>query len=693
MSKWYEIKADMHAGMDDDEKKKAEVLIYGDIGESWWGESVTAIDLVRELQLIDADIIDVRINSYGGSVTDGIAIYNALRRHPAVINTYNDGIAASIASLILMAGDTSHMAENALFMIHAPWGGMAGNSKEMREYADVLDSYAQAMASSYAQKTGKTVDEIMPLLLDGADHWLTVDEAIADGYVDESTDAIAVAASFNLSRYQNLPAAAAAFIKSNEEIVMPGKLNKPAAQKPADNNAEATPTAASDSVVDTNQVRNETHVEISARNKSIRANFSPFVNQDGVQALLDDVIDDTTITVEAAGQKLLAKLGKDVQPLTPQGAGRATVIEDARDKTIAGMTSAVLARVGKEKADGSNEFRGMSLSEMAGSSCAAMGIDVRGLNALERAEKALSRGIVRGAQTTSDFPVILENIMHKLVLTGFNGTAAKWQRFCKTGDVTDFRAWQRIVPGLIGNLGSVNENGEYADKVIPDGEKNSVTASRKGNIINITPEIIVNDDTGYINDMAMGLGAAGQRTIDRAVFALLASNPTMSDGKTLFHADHGNYLASGSGTAPSVTSLDVARVAMAGQTAPGDDAEPLDIVPAVAVCPTALGGDMRVINDAQYDPDTANKLQKPNKVRGLVGDIVDTPRLSVATAWYLFGDPAMAPVIEVVFLNGQREPRVVEEENFRTSGMAMKVELPFGVGAIDYRGGYYNYGS
>jgi len=682
-NKFYQIRA-----MQDD--KPAEVLIYGDIGESWWGESVAAVDLVRELQQIESSEINVRINSYGGSVTDGIAIYNALRRHDAVINVYIDGIAASIASLIAMAGDMVYMAENALLMIHAPWGGVAGNSKEIRDYADVLDTYASSMATSYARKTSKSVEEILPLLRDGADHWLTADDAMADGYVDETTEPVQVAASLNLSRYQNLPAAAAAFIKSKEEIVMPKQKVKPAAQpEPVAQVVEPVQSAAPVSV-EVAPSDTDVHARISARNKTIRAAYAPFIEHDGVHALLDSVIDDVNITAQVAGDKLLAKLGEGVEPLSPQGAGRMEILEDARDKTVAGMSSAILARVGKDQADGANPYRGMTMSEMAGACCEAAGLNIRGMSTLERAEKALSRGVVRGAQTTSDFPVILENTLHKLVLTGFNAAQAKWQRFCKIGDVTDFRAWGRIVPGLIGNLDGVNEHGEYLNKNIPDGVKNSVTATRKGNIINITPEIIVNDDTGYINDMAISLGGAGQRSIDRAVFSLLESNPLMSDGVALFHASHNNLAASGA--VPSVATLDAGRVSMAEQTAPGEDAELLDIMPDVSLCNTALGGTMRVINDAQYDPDTANKLQKPNMVRGLVSDVIDSPRLTNKTAWYLFGNPSVAPVIEVVFLNGQREPRVVEEENFRTSGIAMKVELPFGVGAIDYRGAHKNPG-
>ncbi len=128
----------------------AEVLIYGDIGESWWGESVDAKSFVENLQEVDADYLTVRINSYGGSVKDGIAIHNAIKRHPAATTVEIDGMAVSIASLIAMAGDTVQMAENAMLMIHAPWSMAVGNAVDMHEMADVLDMHADSMATSYA---------------------------------------------------------------------------------------------------------------------------------------------------------------------------------------------------------------------------------------------------------------------------------------------------------------------------------------------------------------------------------------------------------------------------------------------------------------------------------------------------------------------------------------------------------------
>jgi hypothetical protein len=138
--------------------------------------------------------------------------------------------------------------------------------------------------------------------------------------------------------------------------------------------------------------------------------------------------------------------------------------------------------------------------------------------------------------------------------------------------------------------------------------------------------------------------------------------------------------------------IDAAISAMRLQTAPGDDGEFLDIQPYAIVAHSNLDGTFKSIIGAEYDPDTANKLQKPNIVRNAVQQIVTSPRLGTAP-WYLFADPNVNPVIEVVFLNGQREPRLTQEESFRTGGLSWRVELPFGVGAIDFRGTYQNDGA
>ena len=159
-----------------------EILIYKDIGDNWWSDDpITAGRFREDLAALTGPEITVRILSMGGSVADGLGIYNALKQHPAKITTINDGVAASIASLIFMAGDIRIVASNAVTMIHAPWTGAMGNAAALRDAADMLDAWASAMASSYAEASGLTKDDIIARYLDGKDHFLTAEEAQAEG--------------------------------------------------------------------------------------------------------------------------------------------------------------------------------------------------------------------------------------------------------------------------------------------------------------------------------------------------------------------------------------------------------------------------------------------------------------------------------------------------------------------------------
>jgi hypothetical protein len=251
--------------------------------------------------------------------------------------------------------------------------------------------------------------------------------------------------------------------------------------------------------------------------------------------------------------------------------------------------------------------------------------------------------------------------------------------------VSDFRAHNRYRTGSFGNLEAVNELGEFMNKSIPDGEKATIQASTKGNIINLSRQAIINDDLGAFVGLANSLGRAAARTVEADVYALLALNgglgPVMGDTKTLFHADHNNI---GSAGALAVATIEDVRVKMASQKdVSGNDY--LDLRPAVLLVSMSSGGNARVINNAEYDPDTANKLQRPNMVRGLFRDVVDTPRMT-GNRFYTFADPMDAPVIEVAFLDGAQDPYLEVQDGFDVDGAQYKVRLDYGIAAVDYRG-------
>jgi ATP-dependent Clp protease protease subunit len=157
-----------------------EILIYSDIGpEEWGGVSAKAIKAQLDT-MSDAAEITVRINSPGGDVFDGFAIYNLLAQHPAKINVKVDGWAASAASVIAMAGDTVEMAANALMMIHNPWTMAIGDSANMRKTADLLDQIKGSILTTYKSKTDMDETDIAGLM--DAETWFDAQGAIEAGF-------------------------------------------------------------------------------------------------------------------------------------------------------------------------------------------------------------------------------------------------------------------------------------------------------------------------------------------------------------------------------------------------------------------------------------------------------------------------------------------------------------------------------
>jgi len=396
-------------------------------------------------------------------------------------------------------------------------------------------------------------------------------------------------------------------------------------------------------------------------------------------AVVNDLVE-RGVDLDAAKSAMLESWSKKVDAETTRG--DASVVTDERDKFIEAGVNAIRGRAGVDKMDGGNQFRGMRMTEVAKLCLERAGVPVMGMDEREMVKRAFTT-------STSDFPVLLENAIHKTLLGAYNTAKPTFARFCAIGSVTDFRAHNRYRLGSFGNLDSLTENSEFKNKSIPDGEKASITAGTKGNIINVSRQMVINDDLGAFIGLAQMLGNAAPRTIEADVYALLASNPVMPDGIALFHADHDNL--AGTGAVVSVTTIEAARVAMSKQLdISGNDF--LDLSPALWLGPKSFGGQARVVNDAQYDPDTANKLQMPNRVRGLFRDVIDTPRIT-GTEWYTFADPSEAPVIEVAFLNGDQEPFLESEQGFDVDGMRLKVRLDYGVAAVDYRGGYKNPGA
>jgi ATP-dependent Clp endopeptidase proteolytic subunit ClpP len=201
VKRWYDFRA---------QAKGTEIVIYDEIGAfgipaKAFLDELKALGPVAELTL--------RINSPGGSVFDGVAIYNALKRHDAAITVWIDGLAASIASMIAMAGDEVVMPENAMLVLHDPSGLVAGTASDMRATADALDRMKAGMVAAYRDKSGRDSTEIEALM--AAETWLSAQEAVGLGLADRVEQPVRMAAHFDLSRFRNAPPQLTAILTSS----------------------------------------------------------------------------------------------------------------------------------------------------------------------------------------------------------------------------------------------------------------------------------------------------------------------------------------------------------------------------------------------------------------------------------------------------------------------------------------------
>lgn len=676
MSK-YEIKAKG--------KNSAEVLIFGDIGASWFDEGVEAKNVAKEIQGLDVETLDVRINSYGGSVADGLAIYNAFKRHSASVNVYVEGVAVSIASLIAMSGEKIYMAENAMMMIHAPWGAGVGNAKELREKADVLDKYAEAMASSYATKSGKSVDEIEALLKDGADHWYTAAEAVEAGFADEISNETAIAASgFKDSKFfAGLPVnkggldkkpspiekdAAVAVARNKEEVEMP-----PEKQEKATVKAEAEKVNAA-------KVQADIKAAEKKRREEIKMLFTPFISNAALKQIMDDCLDDMDITLEQAREKALDKLGEGKEPLAKDP--RIDLVKDVTSKIQDGVVAAMSHRCGIEKDDTRNEFRGMTLMEIGKHALQARGVDIRGLDKMTTAGEIL-------AHSSSDFPLLLANTANKVLQAAYEAFPSTYQMWCDIGQVSDFKSNARIRLGSFNSLDEIKEKGEYTLGTIGE-EQETIQAVTKGKMINFTRQMIINDDLGGFNRITRWLGRAAARTVNSDAYGVLNANGNMSDGIALFHSSHNNL--AGSGAVIGSSTISAGKAAMRKQLDPNSN-DYLNIMPVYLLVPVAKEDDAKTFISSESDFSSSNSKKKNIHQNSL--EVISDPYLDATsvTAWYLVSSPMEAPLVEVAFLDGNRSPYLESQTMFNRDGISWKVRLDYGFAAIDWRAGYKNPGA
>ncbi|EJX1347335.1 ClpP-like prohead protease/major capsid protein fusion protein [Salmonella enterica] len=663
---WYEIRA-LAAG-------RVEIFLYDVIGG--WG--ITAQQFVsdcKEAGVFEASAVDLHIHSPGGDVMQGFAIFNTLSRLKAKLDIWVDGVAASMASMIVcLPGATVHMPENAWLMVHKPWGGIAGDSDDMRDYAAWLDRNEALMLSAYMNKTGLGQEELEAMLK--AETWLNGAEAVEKGFADTLEPELQAAACVNqnkLKDYQNMPeqinnlfgprAEAPASQPQPAQNPAPQAANNPPAQQPTQQplagNIDITALAA--------QLQQQMQAANTERVSAVSAVFDAFPAFGSLKA---ECITDISCSAEQARTKLLNALAAGTTPSAGPGAvhihtGNGNIVGDS-------IRAAVMNRAGYAQAEKDNAYNGYTLRELARASLVDRGIGISGVGT------AQAMVGLAFTHSSSDFGNILMDVAHKAALLGWDEASETFEQWTRKGTLTDFKTAHRVGLESLASLRKVRAGAEYKYVTIKDrGEP--IALATYGELFSIDRQTIINDDLDMLTRIPQAMGLAARATVGDLVWAVLTSNPKMSDGKPLFHADHGNLVAADL----TIEGLDTARKAMLLQKS-GD--RRLNIRPAYMLTPVAIESRANQLIKSASVPGADANSGIVNPIQNFV-TVASEARLddSSPTDYYLTAAQGR-DTIEVAYLDGIDTPYLEQQQGFTVDGAAFKVRIDAGVAPLDWRG-------
>jgi hypothetical protein len=413
---------------------------------------------------------------------------------------------------------------------------------------------------------------------------------------------------------------------------------------------------------------------IATRNAEILAMTEPHRGNPEVMTIVNAALanPDDAVTAQSVGHEVLRALGAQTEPLG--GFQRVEAGVDARDRRIQGMTLAIQARAGVRVDAAGNQFRGLSLREMARACAEAAGIDTRGMAPSQFIQAAITH-------TSSDFPAIAGNTVRSAALRGYADTPENFSSFTTAASVPDFKVTSLAGLGTFIGITEVPEGAEYNYGTF-SSQGAEVQIVKRGGIFSITEEAIINDDLGWFDKVPYRMGAAAKRSLGDEVFGILTKNANLADGQPLFHASHGNLAT---GAALLTASLEAMFASMA--TITDSNGNLLHLQGRVLVVPVGLGATARAILESQVEIIAGKNATAPNTMRGRFA-VVEDARLDVADpkAWYIIADPALVDTIIVAYRDGVQEPTVTTKQGWNVEGIEVKVRLDAKPGLVDYRG-------
>ena len=423
----------------------------------------------------------------------------------------------------------------------------------------------------------------------------------------------------------------------------------------------------------------------ATRTKDIRtaAGKIGLSDHEGVRALIED----PTISIDDARSKLFDI--KAEADNAPENDTRVVFGSDGTDssKRTAALTDALAYRAKPDLAEaneGAKHFQGFGLREIARDCAKRAGHDVESMGPSQLFEAAMNMGT--RAHSTSDFPLILANAVNKNFRTAFAQESLNFADFAGRRVVSDFKEVKEIQLGNFTTLPVVPEGAEI--KYGTMGELQEVWAVLSyGERFGITRQAMINDDMGAFGTIPVRMSSMVNRTMLDVFWALFTANANLSDGTALFHADHGNYTAAGSGGAPSVTQIGNGRLLFNTQT--DINGNPLALSPTHIMYPAALQTTVDLLRGPVAPTETGNVV--PGYINGLIP--IWEPRLDndSKVKWYMASK--MWESVVYGFLAGQEAPRFTSREDWDRQGMEFKLEHDFGAGITGSRGLYLNDGA
>lgn len=683
---------------------KNEIILYGTVGWDWWGDEFFTAKQVREQLAQMTGDITVRINSGGGVASEGQAIYTMLVDYPGKVTVIVDGVAASAASLISMAGDEIVYRLGAWTLIHdpaTPWTLGRGTEEDHLKEAELLGVISNAYADIYAARSGLSREECREVMkaetvLDGA---MAVEMGFATS-VDSAAQAVPEAA-FDYRIYAHAPdrlrkASRKLGRAPAEEAVMAmiaGRA-RPSQQKEfpmAKNQPAAGATLAATEVedvietVETTLVEGET-VEHPATPEAAAAaattrsrRILSAVTLAGLPTSLADELIGSKKSVEACLDDITAKWKEKGDVDTPMiGAATSRITRDEKDTRDEGMAQALVAQMSgaKPESDKANPFMGYGLIDIAAETIGHKG---RIRSAGDKIEIFMAAGHSR-----SDFSGIFENALNKVLLDRYQVADPTYRRIARKKNFNDFRVHPMVRAGDFPKLQPVGEGGEIKFGTFGERRETAILAPY-GVGLRFSRQMFIDDDLGAIYDMLNDYGASVADFEEETFYAFKAAATLNSDSLAVHHSTHKNL--AGFGTAITVAALGVGRAAIRKQTT--IDGKKMNMAPSILL----VGPDKETEADQLITSIVPNQPSSVNPFSGRL-EVVSSAQIT-GNRWELYVDPNRPGGACFVYgyLNGAEAPRVRLDEPFGQQGMATTVEHDFGLGAIDFRGTYANPGA